>query len=102
MTKQRYSNRVEYLIRLTPGTDERAPGAAVSVGLCGHWDHAGPCPWPHYSTIHPQAGEDHLLVVEFDAPDSELEMVKNRIAAALGHGELTGPDGRHSTWSIES
>jgi len=55
VTKQRYSNRVEYLIRLTPGTDERAPGAAVSVGLCGHWDHAGPCPWPHYSTIHPPA-----------------------------------------------
>ncbi|MDG2333828.1 MAG: hypothetical protein P8Q97_06330 [Myxococcota bacterium] len=74
----------------------------MTMELCGHWDHSGPCRWPHYSTIHPQSEKLQLLMVEFDAPDAELEIVKSRIRAALDQGELTGPDGRHSTWSIDS
>lgn len=31
--------------------DERAPGGAVTVALCGHWDHEGPCQWPHNNAI---------------------------------------------------
>ena len=27
------------VLALAPGADERAPGAAITVALCGHWDH---------------------------------------------------------------
>ena len=47
-------HRLEFCIRLEPGADKRAPGGAVTVALCGHWDHEGPCRWPHRSNIHPE------------------------------------------------
>ena len=41
----------EALLELEPGTDTRAPGGAVTVALCGAWEHDGPCRWPHHSDI---------------------------------------------------
>ena len=29
---------------MEPHADVQAPGAAVTVALCGHWDHEPPCP----------------------------------------------------------
>jgi hypothetical protein len=34
-------------LRLEAGTDPAAVGAAVTTELCGHWEHEGPCRWPH-------------------------------------------------------
>jgi hypothetical protein len=31
--------------------DPAAPGAAVTVALCGDWEHTGPCRWPHNNAI---------------------------------------------------
>jgi hypothetical protein len=32
-------------------TDDGAPGAAITVALCGHWEHPPPCPLaPHHSS----------------------------------------------------
>lgn len=28
-------------LQLAPGGDDGAPGAAITVGLCGHWEHEG-------------------------------------------------------------
>lgn len=36
---------------LAADTDPRAIGGAVTVALCGHWDHEGPCRWPHNNEI---------------------------------------------------
>jgi hypothetical protein len=37
------------VLALPPGADERAPGAAVTVAPCGHWEHEPPCPLaPHH------------------------------------------------------
>jgi len=101
MVKQRYSHRMDYRIRLAPDADDRAPGGAVTVALCGHWDHDGPCRWPHHSAIAADQDGLHRLVVEFDASDDDLTKVKARIDGALRNGRLTGPDGRHSLWWIE-
>lgn len=31
--------------------DIRAPGGAITVALCGHWDHEAPCPLsPHHTS----------------------------------------------------
>src|SRR5215207_9908722 len=33
----------EAVLALGDEADERAPGAAVTVALCGHWEHEPPC-----------------------------------------------------------
>ena len=101
MSEDSFQHRREYRIRLEPGSDERAPGGAVTVGLCGHWDHDGPCRWPHFSSITADDDGSHRLVVEFDAPEHETEMVNAKIDASLMRGRLTGPDGVISQWVIE-
>ena len=70
------------------------------MALCGHWDHEGACRWPHLSTIHSEEGGLHRLVIEFDAPDPDLEMVTARVDLGLQSGQLMGPDGRVSVWEI--
>jgi hypothetical protein len=42
---------LEAEIELRDGCDPRAVGAAVTVELCGHWEHEGACRWPHNSDI---------------------------------------------------
>ena len=102
VTQPSLSHRLEYRIRLQPGSDQRAPGGAVTVALCGHWDHEGPCRWPHLSTMTEDQDGDHRLVVVFDAHVEELERVRTLIRAAVMHGQLTGPDGVLSLWEAES
>jgi hypothetical protein len=101
MTRVPFSHRCEYRIRLEPGSDDRAPGGAVTVALCGHWDHDGRCRWPHLSTITPDIDGYQRLVVEFDAPENEVVKIKALIDPAVTHGELTGPDGLVSIWVCE-
>lgn len=86
-------------IRLEASGDERAPGAAITVALCGHWEHDGECRWPHHTGVE---CEDETLVVRtsFDAPAEEAEQVRGRIRAALVAGQLEGPDGRVTRWSL--
>lgn len=86
-------------VRLADGDDERAPGGAITVALCGHWEHQGECRWPHFTTV---AREGDVLEVrtEFDAPPEEEAMVRERTRAALAAGAQVGPDGRRNTWQL--
>lgn len=38
-------------VEVAEGVDPRAVGAAVTVALCGHWEHEGPCRWPHNNEV---------------------------------------------------
>jgi hypothetical protein len=73
---------IEAELELDVGLDPAAVGAAVTVELCGHWEHDGPCRWPHNSAI--DAGRDPVgfrtLVV---GDDAEAEGVRLRVEAAL-------------------
>ena len=89
-----------HLIHLSPGSDERAPGGAVTVELCGHWDHDGSCRWPHHTSIEADAPDNHLVTVDFAAPEDEVPLVRQKIRNALEGGGLTGPDGVESKWSL--
>ncbi|HZI98984.1 MAG TPA: hypothetical protein VFD41_15790 [Actinomycetales bacterium] len=91
----------EARLRLGEGADPAAPGGAVTVSLCGHWDHEGPCHWPHHCRVREEAGE-HVLRVVVAADDDEMDVVRSRIEAAIGRGEQTGPDGRTTTWTVVS
>ena len=95
-----FEHRYECMIKLAADADERAPGGAVTVSLCGQWDHEGLCRWPHYSTLEPRADGLSRLVVDFNAVPQDVELVRAKIKAGVETGRLVGPDGRISKWRI--
>jgi hypothetical protein len=89
-------------LQLLAGGDERAPGAAVTVALCGHWEHEGPCEVPHRTDV---AGPDDDLAVRvlFACEPADEADVRARVDRALGGGELPvpAPDGAPPTrWRL--
>lgn len=91
----------EAWLTLHEGADPRAPGAAVTAGLCGHWEHEGPCRWPHLSIVRERSGQAIHLRILFVADPGEEQAVRRRIGGALLPGRLTGPDGE-SRWTLAS
>jgi hypothetical protein len=92
----------EALIQLPDGGDERAPGAAVTVALCGHWEHEPPCRVPHRSDV---ASTDAGLAVRvlFACDPADEGDVRARVDRALAGGELPvpPPDGAPPTrWRL--
>ena len=94
----RYEKR--FIVTLEQPSDPRAMGGAVTVALCGHWDHEGPCRWPHHTEA--QAAEDgtYRVIVRFDSSEDEHQAVSDRIDGALESGAQAGPDGRMSRWTM--
>jgi hypothetical protein len=80
--------------------DVRAPGGAITVALCGHWDHEPPCPLaPHRTDAQTSGNQVRLRVLFAAEPAAEAE-VRGRIDAALSRGSLTGPDGVTTRWQL--
>jgi hypothetical protein len=67
---------------LVRGTDERAPGGAVTVALCGHWEHDGRCRWPHNNAISVEEARARFRTLFVAPPDEEGE-VRARIEQGL-------------------
>jgi len=92
----------EARIQLLDGGDERAPGAAVTVALCGHWEHEPPLRVPHRTDV--TSSEDDLAVrVLFACDPADEGDVRVLVDRALGGGELPvpAPDGaRPSRWRL--
>lgn len=102
------------VLTMAPDSDTRAPGAAITVALCGHWEHEPPCPLaPHHTSVrrHVLSAEvrvgdvlsDEVLVrvVFATEPDAEAD-VRRRIDLALAHGMLQGPERRSTFWELRS
>ncbi|WP_090758539.1 hypothetical protein [Nonomuraea maritima] len=82
-----------------PG-DVRAPGAAVTLALCGSWEHEPPCPLaPHHTSADRRGDRLHVRVLFATAPEAEDD-VRRRIDAALARGTLEGPDGTTTRWRL--
>lgn len=77
---------VEAEIELNDGLDPAAVGAAVTVELCGHWEHHGPCRWPHNSTIDTGRTPARFRTV-FVADPPEANGIRQRIETSLCHAE---------------
>ena len=77
---------VEAELVLRDGIDPAAVGAAVTVELCGHWQHAGSCRWPHNSAIETQRDRARFRTL-FVADEPEAALVRERIETAL-RGDL--------------
>jgi pyrimidine deaminase RibD-like protein len=76
---------VDAQLDLDDGVDPKAVGAVVTVELCGHWDHPGPCRWPHNNAIEPGRGSAEFRTV-FVATEDEEPAVRTRIEDALRTG----------------
>jgi hypothetical protein len=90
------------VLLMAPDDDIAAPGAAVTVALCGHWEHPPPCPLaPHHNAARRDDTGVRLRVLFATEPESEAE-VRRRIDAALRDGELHGPDGTLTRWELRT
>ena len=67
---------------LDKGTDSRAPGGAVTLALCGHWEHDGPCRWPHHSAIETE-GCSARLRTGFASTAKDEPTVRRRMEEGL-------------------
>jgi hypothetical protein len=82
----------EAVLVMEPDADVRAPGAAVAVALCGHWDHEPPCPLSPHHVSADEDGEELRVRILFAAePDAEGE-ARHLIDQALS-GQIKFPDG---------
>jgi hypothetical protein len=89
----------EAVLVMEPDADVRAPGAAVTVALCGHWDHEPPCPLaPHRVDADEDGGELRVRILFAAEPDTEPE-VRHLIELALS-GQLKFPDGFTTPWRL--
>ena len=90
------------VVDIEAGGDVRAPGAAITVALCGHWEHEPPCPLaPHHTGAERSGGQVRLRVLFAAEPEAEAG-VRRRIVAALSGASLTGPDGATTHWRLRS
>lgn len=84
------------------GEDLGAPGAAITVALCGHWDHEPPCPLAPHHTRADRVGDEVRVRTLFVAEPEVEETVRTRIEGALARGELSGPGGGQTRWTVRS
>jgi len=67
--------------------DERAPGGAITVALCGHWEHEPPCPLAPHHTAATREGDTVRLRVLFVTEPHHVDEVRKRIDDALAAGD---------------
>jgi len=76
----------EASLALEHGADPRAPGGAVTVSLCGSWDHEGACRWPHNNEIDTGSAPARFRTV-FVADAAESSQIHALIDTALRGGD---------------
>ncbi|MGY1804399.1 hypothetical protein ACI78T_14065 [Blastococcus sp. SYSU D00922] len=87
------------VVVLEDGGDERAPGAAITVALCGSVSHEPPCPLaPHHTRAHRVGGELALRIL-FAAEPADEQRVRRLLEDALARGWGDTPDGR-TCWDL--
>ncbi len=89
----------EAVLALDNDADDSAPGAAVTVALCGHWEHEPPCPLaPHH--VCTERVEDGLRLRVLFATGAENEAeVRRRVDLAL-EGQWPLPEGVTVSWRL--
>jgi hypothetical protein len=88
------------LVALDTGWDQRAPGGAMTVGLCGFWEHRGPCPVAPHRTTAEREGHHVRLRVLFAAEPGDERWVRRVLDDVLDRGWGVDPDGARTTWRL--
>ncbi|WP_189327871.1 hypothetical protein [Streptomyces flaveus] len=91
----------EAVVVMEADGDVRALGAAVTVALCGQWEHEPPCPLAPHHTAAERSGAEIRLRVLFAADPATEADVRSRIEGALARAGLNGPDGVTTRWQFD-
>jgi hypothetical protein len=88
------------VLELAADGDDRAPGGAITVALCGSWTHEPPCPLAPHHTAVDRSGQEVTLRVLFAAAPADEARVRALIEEAIARGEREGPDGVRTSWRL--
>lgn len=87
---------------MAPDAELNGPGGAVTLALCGAFDHPPPCPVAPHAT-RADRGADGVAVRVLFATEADREAeVRALIDRALAAGSCAGPDGATTTWTFRS
>lgn len=87
-------------IEMSEDDDVGGPGAAITLALCGSWEHSPPCPLAEHHTRPTRDRGTVNLRVTFVTEPEHQEEVRRAIEAALRTGASTSPDGVTSRWVL--
>jgi hypothetical protein len=90
----------EAVLAMADDADLRAPGGAITVALCGHWEHEPPCPLAPHASVADRDGDEVRVRILFATEPSSESVVRQRIESALSVGSLAGPDGVTTRWEL--
>ncbi|SCL29117.1 hypothetical protein GA0070624_3822 [Micromonospora rhizosphaerae] len=88
------------VLDMAPDADTRAPGAAITTVLCGHWEHEPPCPVASHHTGAERIGDEVRLRILFATEPHLEQRVRQDIDRALARGQLVSPDGTTTRWRL--
>ena len=88
------------VVTLDPDGDDRAPGGAITVALCGSWSHEPPCPLALHHTGVQRNGQEATLRVLFAADPEQEQRVRSLVEEALTRGEGEDRDGVRTSWRL--
>jgi hypothetical protein len=74
------------VLAMDPTEDDRAPGGAITVALCGSWEHEPPCPLAPHHTHAERNGDEVRLRVLFAADPDDEPRVRALIDDSLASG----------------
>jgi hypothetical protein len=79
--------------------DDRGPGGAVTVALCGALEHDPPCPLAPHQTSTTVSGTRAAVRVVFACLPADEPLVRERIESAMALGEFRHESGVTS-WTL--
>ncbi|MBT2534055.1 hypothetical protein J7E83_18380 [Arthrobacter sp. ISL-48] len=89
-------------LRMDADADLRAPGAAITLALCGSWEHKPPCPLAGHHTSAERTGGTVRVKVIFATEPEHLAEVRRRMEDALSAESVAGPEGVVTVWVLEA
>jgi hypothetical protein len=90
------------VVDMDDAADLTGPGGAVTLALCGSFEHPPPCPLAPHHTRADRQDEGVAVRVLFAAEPADEAVVRERIDAALNAGFCDGPDGVRTRWTLRS
>ena len=91
----------EATLTVAPDFDDRGPGGAVTMALCGALEHDPPCPLAPHQTCTSVSGTTAAVRVVFACLPADERRVRERIEAAMAIGEFRH-EGAATRWSLVS
>jgi hypothetical protein len=90
----------EAAVSMAPDADPASVGAAVTVALCGHWEHEPPCPLAPHHTRAVRRGEVVGVRILFACEPEQEGRVRELVESALASGRA--PAGGEGTWRLQA